>query len=102
MKRFLAAISLALVASCTSMGIDADAQIKTLVTACNSAAAVENSVAGYIRSGYIKPASFPAIDQFRIPIKAFCDPSVPPPKDPVAAVRQVLAATEALSALQPK
>lgn len=101
-KRLLLA-SVLLLPACGSLGTsDPNALAKGLITACESAAAAENTIAGFIRSGHIKPVSFPAIDQARVPIKAFCDPTAALPDDALSASRLVINATGALLALKPK
>lgn len=108
MKKLLTASVLSaslLLSACAggSLGTsDPNALAKSLITACESAAVAENTIAALIRAGQIKPVSFPAINQFREPIKAFCDPSAAIPEDLVGASKQVVAATVAMLALQPK
>lgn len=102
MKRLFLAGAL-LLAGCGSLGTsDPNALAKGLIAACESAAVAENTIAAFIRSGHIKPVSFGAINQFREPIKAFCDPSAALPQDLLGATRQVVSATTALLALKPK
>lgn len=111
LKRILATIAVALtLASCGSSGnlggslgtSDPNALAKSMISACEGAAAAENTIASFIRSGHIKPVSFPAIDQARVPIRAFCDPSAAIPEDVLTASRLVINATMAMLALKPK
>lgn len=101
MRRFLTLACL-LLAACGSLGTsDPQALAKGLITACQGAAAAENTIAAFIRGGQIKPASFPAIDQARVTIKGFCDPAAALPSDLFGATERVLAATSALMAFKP-
>lgn len=103
MKRILSIAAVLLLAGCGSLGTsDPNALAKSLITACESAAAAENTIAAFIRSGHIKPVSFPAINQARVPIKGFCDPEAALPADLIAASSQVIAATTAMLAFKPK
>lgn len=89
-------------AGCGSLGTsDPDALAKGMITACQGAATAENAIAAYIRSGTIKPVTFPAIDHARVTIKGFCDPAAALPSDLLGAASQVIAATSALLAFKP-
>lgn len=108
MNKLLTAVSVIALLSvsvggCGSLGTsDPNALAKSLITACESAAVAEEAITVFVKNGKIKPVSFPAINQFRAPIKAFCDPDAAIPDDIVGASRQVITATVSMLALKPK
>ncbi len=104
LKKYLLSSTLALfLASCGSLGTsDPNALAKGLIAACESADSAGQILTALVKARKIKPPSFSAIDQARVTIDGFCDPSAALPADLIGATNRVLAATAAMLAYKPK